>query len=60
MTVGSSAQDDIDLVDGLREQLVLDEPLVRTHLVAAARARLAEGHQPSALDLAGTLVAHFA
>lgn len=60
MKVGRHERDDIDLVDELSEQLVLDAPIVRTHLVAAARARLAEGHQPTALDLAGTLVAHFA
>ena len=60
MKVGSLEPNDIDLVDELRDQLALDEPVVRTHLVAAARARLAEGRQPTALDLAGTLVAHFA
>jgi hypothetical protein len=60
MKVGSLEPDDIDLVDELLDQLVLDEPVVRTHLVAAARARLAAGRQPTALDLAGTLVAHFA
>lgn len=60
MKVGSSEQQDIDLVDELRDQLLLGEPVVRTHLIAAARARLAEGRQPTALDLAGTLVAHFA
>ena len=53
-------QHDIDMVDELTDHLVLDDPLVRVHVVAAARARLADGHHPTALDLAGTLVAHFA
>ena len=60
MKVGGGEEHDIELIDELRDQLVLDEPMVRTQLVAAARARLANGHQPTALDLAGTLVAHFA
>jgi hypothetical protein len=51
---------DNNLVDDLRDLLVLDEPVVRADIVAAARARLADGEQPTALDLAGTLVAHFA
>ena len=51
---------DIEMVDALTDHLVLGEPVVRVHVVAAARARLADGHQPTALDLAGTLVAHFA
>jgi hypothetical protein len=60
--MGSSQSDqhDIDLVDELTDHLVLDDPQVRTHVVAAARARLADGLHPTALDLAGTLVAHFA
>lgn len=53
-------QHDIDLVDELTDHLVLDDPVVRVHVVAAARARLADGPHPTALDLAGTLVAHFA
>jgi hypothetical protein len=53
-------QHDIDLVDELTDHLVLDDPVVRVHVVAAARARLADGEHPTALDLAGTLVAHFA
>lgn len=53
-------QHDIDLVDELTDHLVLDEPIVRVQLIAAARARLADGRHPTALDLAGTLVAHFA
>ena len=53
-------QHDIDLVDELTDHLVLDDPVVRVDVVAAARARLADGHHPTALDLAGTLVAHFA
>jgi hypothetical protein len=53
-------QHDIDLVDELTEHLVLAHPAVRAHMVAAARARLAAGRHPTALDLAGTLVAHFA
>ena len=51
---------DHDLVDALIDILVLHHPIVRFDLVAAARARLAEGQQPTAFDLAGTLVAHFA
>ncbi|MEY2404515.1 MAG: hypothetical protein QOD38_2066 [Acidimicrobiaceae bacterium] len=53
-------QHDMDLVDDLADFLVLDNPFVRVHVVAAARARLADGDHPTALDLAGTLVAHFA
>jgi hypothetical protein len=53
-------QHDIDLVDELADHLVLNVPIVRVEMVAAARARLADGRQPTALDLAGTLVAHFA
>jgi hypothetical protein len=53
-------QHDVELVDALTDHLVVDEPAVRTHLVAAAQAKLAQGEQPTALDLAGTLVAHFA
>lgn len=53
-------QHDIDLVDELTDHLVLDEPIVRVHMIAAARARMADGDHPTALDLAGTLVAHFA
>jgi hypothetical protein len=53
-------QHDVGLVDDLREMLVFDDPLVRVHVVEAARARLAEGDHPTALDLAGTLVVHFA
>jgi hypothetical protein len=53
-------QHDIDLVDELTDHLILDSAVVRVHVVAAARARLADGHHPTALDLAGTLVAHFA
>lgn len=60
MKPGGIDQQDIDFVDALTDHLVLDEPIVRIDLVAAARARLADGHQPTALDLAGTLVAHFA
>jgi hypothetical protein len=59
----SSSQIDqqlIDLVDRLTNHLVLDAPAVRVHVVAAARARLADGQHPTALDLASTLVAHFA
>jgi hypothetical protein len=54
------AQHDIDLVDELADQIVLDDEVVRVHVIAAARARLADGRHPTALDLAGTLVAHFA
>ena len=40
------------LSDVLLDQIRLDEPIVRTELVLAARARLAEGHRPSDDDLA--------
>jgi hypothetical protein len=60
MKPGGNDQHDIDLVDELTDHLVLDEAVVRVDLVVAARARLADGRQPTALDLAGTLVAHFA
>jgi hypothetical protein len=53
-------QHDINLVDDLRDLLVLDEPVVRADVVEAARARLADGEHPTAFDLADTLVAHFA
>jgi hypothetical protein len=53
-------QHDVDMVDDLVDLLVLDEPVPRVDLVEAARARLAGGQHPTALDLAGTLVAHFA
>ena len=51
---------DVDLVGALKDHLVPDEPVVRTEVVAAAHAKLAQGEQPTALELAGTLVAHFA
>jgi hypothetical protein len=53
-------QHDVDMVDDLVDLLVLDVPVLRMDLVEAARARLAVGQHPTALDLAGTLVAHFA
>jgi hypothetical protein len=53
-------QHDVDLVDRLTGHLALEDPMVREHVVAAAMARLADGFQPTALDLAGTVVAHFA
>jgi hypothetical protein len=43
-------------LDELLALLRLDEPVVRTELVLAARARLADGLQPSADDLAELLV----
>jgi hypothetical protein len=60
MSANEIDQHDVELVDQLTGHLALDEPVVRLHVVAAAQARLAEGDQPTALDLAGTLVAHFA
>jgi hypothetical protein len=60
MKRGGIDQHDIDFVDELTDQIVLDEAVVRVDVVVAARARLADGRQPTALDLAGTLVAHFA
>lgn len=49
------ADDDV-LIEGLLEVLVPAEPVVRPHLVAAARARIADGEHPSAEALAGRLV----
>jgi hypothetical protein len=60
MSANEIDQHDVDLVDELTDHLVLNEPVVRVQVVAAAQARLAEGDHPTALDLAGTLVAHFA
>jgi hypothetical protein len=60
MSTSEIDQHDLDLVDELTGHLVLDDPIVRINVVAAARARLADGRHPTALDLAGTLVAHFA
>jgi hypothetical protein len=53
-------QHDVDLVDALTDHLVPEEPVVRTHLVEAMQAKMAQGEQPTALEVAGTLVAHFA
>jgi hypothetical protein len=60
MSANGVDQHDVDLVGALTDQLALDEPVVRSHVVAAAQARLAHGEQPTALEVAGTLVAHFA
>jgi hypothetical protein len=60
MSANEIDQHDVDLVDELTDHLVLGEVIVRDNVVAAAQARLADGNHPSALDLAGTLVAHFA
>ena len=53
-------QRDVDLVESVLESLRVDEPTLRMDLVEAARARLASGARPTALDLAGTVVAEFA
>jgi hypothetical protein len=53
-------QHDAHLIDLVIDHLVLDEPVVRIDVVEAAAARLAAGDRPTALDLAGTVVAHFA
>ena len=60
MSCSEIDEHDHNLVDALIDILVLHHPIVRGDLVAAARARLADGQHPTALDLAGTLVAHFA
>jgi hypothetical protein len=60
MKAGGNDQHDIDLVVELTDHLVIVEPMLRLDVVSAALARLAEGRHPTALDLAGTLVAHFA
>ena len=53
-------QRDVELVERLRDVLDTDEPTVRMDLVEAARERLASGPHPSALEVAGTVVAEFA
>ncbi|HEV3227450.1 MAG TPA: hypothetical protein VGZ52_11470 [Acidimicrobiales bacterium] len=53
-------QHDTDLAVDLAEHLVLEAPIVRHDVIEAARERLERGSQPTALDLAGTVVAHFA
>jgi hypothetical protein len=60
MMRGFRDQRDIELIDALLKALRLDEPTVRVDLVEAARDRLVTGARPSALDLAGTVVAEFA
>jgi hypothetical protein len=60
MMRGFHDQRDMELVDALLKALRLDEPTVRVDLVEAARDRLVAGARPSALDLAGTVVAEFA
>ncbi|HEX4821955.1 MAG TPA: hypothetical protein VFV00_17255 [Acidimicrobiales bacterium] len=60
MTRGFDDQRDLELVEALLKALRLDEPTVRVDLVEAARGRLAAGTRPTALDLAGTVVAEFA
>jgi len=57
---GFDDQRDLELVEALLKALRLDEPTVRVDLVEAARSRLVAGARPSALDLAGTVVAEFA
>jgi hypothetical protein len=47
---------DLVLVEGLVDLLVLAEPVVRIDLVEAAKARIAEGEQPSAEVLARHLL----
>jgi hypothetical protein len=59
MKAGHSEQD-VHLIDFVINLLVLDEPVVRRDVVEAASARLAAGEGPTALDLADTVVAHFA
>ena len=53
-------QRDVDLVESVLEALRVDEPTLRMELVHAARARLASGSRPTALDLAGTVAAELA
>ena len=60
MSANRADQHDVALVDALTDHLALDEPVVRTHVVEAMQAKLAQGEHPTAQDLAGTLVAHFA
>ena len=57
---GLRDQRDMELVAALLNALRLDEPTVRVDFVEAARDRLAAGARPTALDLAGTVVAEFA
>ena len=60
MQQGERDQRDVELVEVLLHTLRADEPTLRMDLIEAARARLETGPRPSALDLAGTVVAEFA
>jgi len=60
MLQGERDQRDVELVEILLHALHADEPNLRMDLIEAARARLETGLRPSALDLAGTVVAEFA
>jgi len=53
-------EDDARLLDVVIDPLEIHEPMVRDDMVEAASARLAAGDHPTADDLAGTVVAHFA
>jgi hypothetical protein len=44
------------LIGELIDLLALEQPVVREELVAAARARIADGDQPTAEVLAGRLI----
>ena len=60
MLQGERDQRDVELVEILAHALHRDEPILRMDLIEAARTRLETGPRPSALDLAGTVVAEFA
>jgi hypothetical protein len=60
MSVGGFDEHDSEFVDELRDQLVLTDAVLRLDVIEAASARLAAGDRPTDLDLAGTVVAHFA
>ena len=60
MQRGERDQRDVELVEVVLHALRADEPALRMDLIEAARARLETGPRPSALDLAGTVVAEFA
>jgi len=60
MLQGERDQRDVELVEILAHALHADEPILRMDLIEAARTRLETGPRPSALDLAGTVVAEFA
>jgi hypothetical protein len=58
--VGAFDEHDHALVDRLSGLLVLTDPVLRLDVIEAATERLANGVRPTDLDLAETVVDHFA